>query len=310
MYGSNDPSRMSELAPLPRGRPRRIAYFGTPEMAVGPLRALVAAGFEVVLVVTRPDKRRGRGAATTASPVKAAAIELGLPVSHRVDDCLEIDADLGVVVAFGQLIKAHVLVALPMVNLHFSLLPRWRGAAPVERAILAGDVETGVCLMRLEEGLDSGGLLAVARVPLDDLITADALREQLVTVGTSLLVDSLQRGLGEASAQIGRVVYADKLRPAEFELDWTKSAVEVNRMVRLGVAWTTFRGRRLKILALTVLGEQGHPGRLSQPLVVGCGSGSVQLQSVQPEGKQPMAATAWANGARPVVGETMNEQVD
>ena len=123
---------------------------------MGPLQALVAAGHEVVLVVSQPDKRRGRGGALLPSPVKAAAVELGLPVTERVDDLLDAGAELGVVVAYGRLIHPHVLAVLPMINLHFSLLPRWRGAAPVERAILAGDPVTGVCVMALEEGLDTG----------------------------------------------------------------------------------------------------------------------------------------------------------
>src|SRR4051812_44188870 len=145
-------------------------------MAVAPLRALVDAGFEVTLVVTRMDKRRGRGSELMPSPVKAAAVELGLPVSHSVDDVLAADADLGVVVAFGQLIKPHVLDAVPMVNLHFSLLPRWRGAAPVERALFAGDTETGVCLMQLEEGLDTGPIYSRVVVPIGPTATADDLR--------------------------------------------------------------------------------------------------------------------------------------
>ena len=128
--------------------PRRLVYFGTPEMAVPPLRALVTAGFEIGLVVTRIDKRRGRGSQLMPSEVKAAAVELGLPVSHAVDDALAVGADLGVVVAFGQLIKPHILDVLPMVNLHFSLLPRWRGAAPVERAAPKPPAETVDLRMR------------------------------------------------------------------------------------------------------------------------------------------------------------------
>ncbi len=155
-----------------------------------PLRALVAAGFDVALVVTRPDKRRGRRGDLSPSPVKAAAVELGLPVSHDVDDVLGTGADLGVVVAFGRIIKPHVLAALPMVNLHFSLLPRWRGAAPVERAILAGDERTGVCVMEVVDELDAGGVYRRAEVPVGDR-TADELRAELVAVGTDLLVDTL-----------------------------------------------------------------------------------------------------------------------
>ncbi|MFP5327603.1 MAG: methionyl-tRNA formyltransferase, partial [Acidimicrobiia bacterium] len=156
-----------------------------------PLRALVENGHDVRLVVTQADKRRGRGSATTPSPVKAAALELGLPVSHTVDDVLGTGAELGVVVAFGRLIKPHVLERIPMVNLHFSLLPRWRGAAPVERAILAGDRETGVCLMKLEEGLDTGPVYAVERTPIGEDESAEELRARLVEIGTAMLVEQL-----------------------------------------------------------------------------------------------------------------------
>src|SRR5688500_14598522 len=176
----------------------RLAYLGTPESAVPPLRALVEAGHDIALVVSRADARRGRGAATTPSPVKAAAIELGIPVTDVVDDVLALDppAELGVVVAFGRIIKPHVLAALPMVNLHFSLLPRWRGAAPVERAILAGDTRTGVDLMDVEEGLDTGGIHREAVLDIGPDETAEELRSRLVAAGTELLVTALAEGLG------------------------------------------------------------------------------------------------------------------
>ena len=135
-------------------------------MAVAPLLALHEAGFDIAHVVSRPDAKRGRGGALVPSPVKRAAIELGLPVSDRVDDVIGVGADLGVVVAYGRIIRPNVLDALAMVNLHFSLLPRWRGAAPVERAILAGDDRTGVCVMAVEEGLDTGGIYALAEVAI------------------------------------------------------------------------------------------------------------------------------------------------
>src|SRR4029079_8153688 len=188
------PEASLEIAVTAAAPPRRLVFLGTPQMAVPALRALVDAGFDVALVVTRIDKRRGRGSELMPSPVKATALELGLPVSHSVDDVLAVGADLGVVVAFGQLIKPHVLDVMPMVNLHFSLLPRWRGAAPVERALLAGDSETGVCLMQLEEGLDTGPVYRVVVVPIGPTITADELRRELVDVGTSLLVDELRAG--------------------------------------------------------------------------------------------------------------------
>jgi methionyl-tRNA formyltransferase len=276
---------------------------------VAPLRALVDAGFEVALVVSQPDKRRGRGPALSPSPVKQAALELGLPVSDRVDDLLEpgVDAELGVVVAYGRLIKAHVLERVPMVNVHFSLLPRWRGAAPVERAILAGDTETGVCVMALEAGLDTGPVHALERTPIDPDETADELRDRLVGLGTRLLVDTLVAGLGEPTPQVGEPTYAAKIDPAELAIDWARPAVEVHRLVRLGRAFTTFRGRRLLVLSAspdTGGPDPSAPGTLEGTLVA-TASGWLRLATVQPDGKGPQPAHAWRNGARPTPGERL-----
>lgn len=275
----------------------KLVYLGTPDMAVLPLSALVAAGHDVELVVTRADKRRGRGGATTPSPVKAAALELGLTVTHDVDDVIgaaEQGAALGVVVAFGQIIKPHVLAALPMVNLHFSLLPRWRGAAPVERAILAGDDLTGVCVMRVEEGLDTGGVYAVRQVPISDTVTADDLRAELVAAGTELLVQTLAtpvaEWIGNAYPQEGEVTYAQKFAAADFEIDWAVPVVDIHRLIRVGGAWTTFRSKRLKINAADLV-----DGRIVPTLV-------------QPEGRPVMAFDAWRNGARPGPTELFGTQ--
>jgi len=274
------------------------------------LQALVADGHDVCLVVTRADKRRGRGSALVASPVKSAAEELGLAVTDRVDDVVDAGADLGVVVAFGRLIKPHVLGALPMVNVHFSLLPRWRGAAPVERAILAGDTETGVCLMQLDEGLDTGPIYTCARLAIGPEESATELRARLVQVGTQLLIDSLRKGLGTPTPQDGEPRYADKIDPAERHLDWTRPAVEIDRVVRIGDAWTTFRGNRLKVLRARP--SSGGPGPGASPgaldgVRVGAGEGAVELVEVQPEGKAAMAAADWRNGARPRSDERLGE---
>ncbi len=274
--------------------PRRLVFLGTPEMAVPPLRALVAAGFDVALVVTRVDKRRGRGPQLTPSPVKAAAVELGLPVSHAVDEVLGAGADLGVVVAFGQLIKPHVLDVVPMVNLHFSLLPRWRGAAPVERALLAGDDQTGVCLMQLEEGLDTGPVYACEAVPIEPSTAAAELRHDLVEVGTRLLVDELRAGLGEPHPQEGEPTYAAKVTAQDLRIDWTRSSVEVYRLVRVGGAWTTLHGRRLKILAAELI--DGHAPATNE--LIGDRVADLRLLAVQPEGRAPMSFDAFARGAR------------
>ena len=275
----------------------KLVFLGTPDMAVPPLRALVDAGHEVVLVVTRADRRRGRGGATTPSPVKAAALEFGLPVTHQVDDVLgaaEHGAELGVVVAFGQIIKPHVLAVLPMINLHFSLLPRWRGAAPVERAMLAGDDLTGVCVMRVEEGLDTGGVYAVRRVPISDTVTAAELRAELVTAGTEALVETLSapvaEWIGEAYPQEGEATYAQKFTPGEFEIDWAAPVVDIHRLIRVGGAWTTFRSKRLKIHAADLV-----DGRIVPTLV-------------QPEGKPTMTFEAWRNGSRPGPTELFGPQ--
>jgi methionyl-tRNA formyltransferase len=294
------------LAPLPSAPPRRLVYLGTPEVAVPPLRALVDAGFDVAHVVTRADKRRGRGGALSPSPVKAAALELGLSVSTEPADALEVGADLGVVVAFGRLIKTPVLEQLPMVNVHFSLLPRWRGAAPVERAILAGDERTGVCLMQVVEGLDEGGVFACAEMPIARDDTLDALRDRLVEVGTDLLVDTLRAGLDGPTPQAGEPTYADKIGPDDLHLDWTRAARDLERIVRVGGAWTTFRGRRLKVLAARAIDGRDAlaPGELAGDRV-GTGDGVIELAAVQPEGRQRQPMAAWRNGAHPAPGERL-----
>jgi len=286
------------IAPPPSGPPRRLAFLGSPSLAVPPLRALVEAGFDVRLVVSQPDRRRGRGSALMPSPVKEAALDLGLPVTDRVDDVLTAEVDLGVVVAFGKIIKPHVLEQVPMVNLHFSLLPRWRGAAPVERAILAGDDRTGVDLMVVEEGLDTGGVYARTELPIGPDETLEELRSRLVGAGTRMLVTTLRDGLPEPAPQVGERTYAAKIDPEELAIDWSRPAIEVHRVVRLGGAWTTVEGRRLKVWRTNV------PPRGEGPLVP-AGDGPVELVEVQPEGKPRLSAAAWRNGTRWVSGEPL-----
>jgi methionyl-tRNA formyltransferase len=286
------------IAPPPAAPPRRVAYLGSPPLAVPPLRALVDGGFEVALVVSQPDKRRGRGGGLQPSPVKAAALELGLPVTDRVQDVVDAGVDLGVVVAFGRIIPVSVLERVPMVNVHFSLLPRWRGAAPVERAILAGDEVTGVDLMVVEEGLDTGAVFARREVPIGPDDSLEDLRARLVEEGTGLLLANLRAGLPQPVAQAGAPTYAAKIDPTERELDWTTSATDVHRRVRVGDAWTTHHGRRLKVHRTHV------PPRGDGP-VVPAGDGPVELVEVQPEGKPRIDAVAWARGARWTSGETL-----
>lgn len=242
--------------------------------------------------------------------MKAAALRLGLPVTDRIDDVIGAGAELGVVVAYGRLIRPHVLDALPMVNLHFSLLPRWRGAAPVERALLAGDRETGVCLMGLEEGLDTGPVYAAVVVPIGADQTAEELRAALVAAGTDLLVTHLAggvAGLPTPVPQSGEPSYAAKIDAAELAIDWSRPADDVHRLVRLGRAWTIFRGKRLRIpRAALVPGPAPDGAGALDGLRIGCGDGrAIELVEVQPEGKAPQPAVAWRRGARPQPGERL-----
>ncbi|MEJ6511967.1 MAG: methionyl-tRNA formyltransferase [Actinomycetota bacterium] len=289
---------MTELTlARPPARIQRIAYFGTPDVAVEPLRALVAAGFDVAVVVSGADKRRGRGSESSPSPVKAAAIEMGLAVSDQLDDVLNATVDLAVVVAYGRIIPATVLEHVPMINIHFSLLPRWRGAAPVERALLAGDAETGVSLMDIGVELDTGDVYAESRTEIASNDTLSSLRERLVQMGATLLVDSLKQGLPDPQPQTGEITYAKKISSAELNIDWARTSTEVDRIIRLGGAWTTFRGTRLKIHEVSVVAAQGTPGSVDG-LVVACGEGALELLVVQPEGKAKQDASSWKNGAR------------
>jgi methionyl-tRNA formyltransferase len=287
----------------------RIVYFGTPADAVPPLRALVDARNDVAFVVTQPDRRRSRGAGLDPSPVKAAARGLGLPVRtpektrEIVEELRTSGAQLGVVVAFGQLLPVSVLDALPdFVNMHFSLLPRWRGAAPVERAILAGDRETGVQLMRIEAGLDTGPVFATARVTIDDDETAGELHARLVEAGTRLLVAQLEAiPTTVPEPQTGIATYADKLTVDEFRLDPRRAASDLARVVRAGNprpgAWFLVDGRRIKVWRAHVVDDGGAPiGAVDRKARMGTADGLLVLDDVQPEGKRPMAGSAWRAG--------------
>jgi methionyl-tRNA formyltransferase len=292
----------------------RFIYLGTPDASVPPLRALVAAGHDVAMVVTQPDRRRSRGAGIDPSPVRRVADELGLPVRtpnrarEVVDEVRDSGAELGVVVAFGQLLPVPLLEALPLgfVNLHFSLLPRWRGAAPVERAILAGDATTGVCLMQLEAGLDTGPVYAVEEVAIEPNDTAAALRDRLVEVGTRLLVDQLPMiAETDPTPQVGEPTYAEKLTVEEYRLDPARPAPELDRIVRAGNprpgAWMSVAGKRVKVWQARPVAtpeDPCEPGSITAHGVLCTADGGLALEEVQPEGKRVMAATAWRAGLR------------
>jgi methionyl-tRNA formyltransferase len=289
----------------------RIVYLGTPEAAVPPLGALVEGGHDVAFVVTQPDRRRGRGSDLVPSPVRAAAEELGLPVRtpgrarEVVDELRASGAEVGVVVAFGQLLPDDVLAALPngFVNVHFSLLPRWRGAAPVERALLAGDTETGVCVMQIDSGLDTGPVYASRSTPIEPTETAGELRGRLVDLGTELLLETLSTVAGRTpQPQVGEPTYADKLGSDEFELTWPRPATDLARLVRGGNpkpgAWFRDGDRRVKVWRAHPEDDALPIGKIDTHARVGTGAGVLVLDEVQPEGKRPMAGTAWRAGRR------------
>ena len=281
----------------------RLVFLGSPPAAATSLNALLEAGHDVRLVVSQPDRRRGRGPGLVPSAVKSLALERGLEVSDRVADVVGSGAEIGVVVAFGRIIPSHVLEAVPMLNVHFSLLPRWRGAAPVERAILAGDEETGVSLMRLDEGLDTGPVLATRALEIAPSETSASLTSRLADLGARLLVDTLAgvtQGLGPGEPQVGEATYARKIEPDELRIDWNRDALELERLVRLGRAWTTLRGKRLRVLSARAEptgATPASPGELHGHLVA-CGNGWLALEEVRPEGGRSMGTEAWKHGLR------------
>jgi methionyl-tRNA formyltransferase len=291
--------------PLPPSDPddiRRVAFLGTPQIAVPTLVALCDAGYEVPLVVSGADKRRGRGRDTSPTPVKVVALERGLAVVTAVDELLEVHhtnpIDLAVVVAFGKIIRPNVLAEIPMVNIHFSALPRWRGAAPVERAILEGDTTTAIAIMTVSEGLDEGDVWAQVPVPIDPSATVESLWNEMSVQGAQLLIDLMARGFLTHEPQVGEVRHAHKLTSEDLRLDWNRPASELHRIVRVGDAWTTLDGGRFKIHAAAIVDSVLPPGEIEDG-VVGTSDGGIELITVQPAGKPRMAAEAWANGARP-----------
>ena len=279
---------------------RPLVFLGTPTAAATILSELIRNGFEIAHVVTRADARRGRGSSTTPSPVNQVAIDNAIDVSHdwawvKENSNREL---LGVVVAYGKIIPAAVLSHTPMVNVHFSLLPRWRGAAPVERAILAGDARTGVCIRNVEETLDTGDVFARREIDIVDAHTTEKLTADLATLGGDLLVDTLTEGLGVAVPQQGESTYATKVSTDELLLDWNRSSIEVSRIVRAVRSYTMLGSQRLKVIQAELITDrlQLSPGQCDGAGCVGTRDGAVRLVAVQPEGKAVMDAVAWLRG--------------
>lgn len=278
----------------------RLAFLGTPDVAVLTLEGLHNAGHEIALVVSQPDVRRSRGGTLQPSPVKAAALSLGLEVTDDLDKLNDVALDGVIVVAYGKIIPDDLLNKFLMINIHFSLLPRWRGAAPLERALLAGDPTTGVCVMKIVSELDAGPVYARADLEIGEK-SLEELRSELGVIGTALVVDLLEDGLEslpEPTTQTGEVVYAAKMKKDEFLLDFTQPAAQVLRVIRLGSSFTFIENRRLRILSATLVPEySGSPGELVGE-VVGTGQGGLRLERVQGEGGREMDASAWRRGVR------------
>ena len=307
----------------------RLAFMGTPDFAVAALAELVAAGHEIAAVYTQPPKPRGRGREVRPSPVQAFAESLALPVRTPLSmrDPAEIEAfralelDAAAVVAFGQILPREVLEAprLGAFNLHASLLPRWRGAAPIQRAIMAGDAVTGVQVMRMTEGLDEGPILLSETTPIAWDETAASLHDKLAAVGASLLpraLASIERGGQHETMQAEEgATYAKKITPKETRIDWTRSAPEVDRRIRalspFPGAWfeaPSERGPvRVKALMSRISPAAGHPGEvLDDELLIACGDGAVRLLTVQREGRGVQDAGTFLRGFTLPVGTVVD----
>ena len=297
----------------------RLAFLGTPQFAVPSLAELVASGAEIVAVYAQPPAPRGRGQELKPSPVQAFAESLGLPVrtpaSMRDPEVIAefeaLDLDVAVVVAFGQILPAAVIAAprLGTFNLHASLLPRWRGAAPIQRAIMAGDPVTGVQVMRITEGLDEGPVLLSETVRIGPLDTAGALQERLAAVGARLLpraLGAVERGGAQETVQaMEGATYAKKIKPVEARIDWSRPAHEVDRHIRglspFPGAWfeaSSDKGPvRIKALLSGLDEGEGAPGEvLDEHLLIACGSGAIRLLQIQREGKQAQDAPTFLRG--------------
>ena len=290
----------------------KVVFMGTPDFSVPVLDALVEAGHEIVCVYTQPPRPAGRGKKDRPSPVEARAEVLGLTVRHPASlkspeaqaGFAALGADVGVVVAYGLILPQAVLDAPRhgCLNIHASLLPRWRGAAPIHRAVMAGDDETGVCIMQMEAGLDTGPVLMRRAVTIGAEETTGELHDRLSALGAGAIVEALER-IGdlvpEPQPEAG-VTYAAKIDKAEARVDWRRSAVEVDRLIRglspFPGAWCEMGGERVKLLGSKVVAGGGAPGEMIGPLVVACGQGAVQITRAQKPGKRAMQAGEFLRG--------------
>ncbi len=308
----------------------KVIFAGTPDFAAAALNAIAAAGFEIPLVLTQPDRPKGRGMQLQASPVKQAALALGLRVAQpeklrgnaeALAMLREVEADVMVVAAYGLILPQEVLDAPKhgCLNIHASLLPRWRGAAPIQRAIEAGDKETGVCIMQMDVGLDTGAVVSEHRYTILPTDTANEVHDALMALGATAIVADLQRlqdsGSLKATPQPeDGVTYAQKLSKEEAQVDWTQSAEVVARKIRafnpVPAAWTLWQGQPMKIWAAHSVAQQGVAGTVlaanGDGIVVACGTDAVCITELQAAGSKRMTAAAFLAGRPLEVGTTFS----
>lgn len=302
----------------------RIAFMGTPDFSSHVLGALIDAGHDIICVYSQPPRRAGRGKKLTASPVQRMAethnIEVRTPISLKADEVQvafsELKADVAVVVAYGLILPTAILAAprFGCLNLHASLLPRWRGAAPIQRAIMAGDRETGVAVMQMAEGLDTGDILCENRISISDQTTAGSLHDQLVEAGAILMVATVARledpELVAVAQSDDGVTYAEKISKSEAAVDWVRPAEELCRHIHglspFPGAYCEHNGTRIKLLGATLAKGKGQPGQvLDNELTIACGKDAIKLVLLQRAGKSPMPAKTFLNGHSISKGEVL-----
>ena len=307
----------------------RLVFAGTPAFAESALRALLEAGHEVALVLTQPDRPAGRGLRLRPTDVKVLALEHGLPLAQpgtlKSDQALQVlraaQAQVMVVAAYGLILPPSLLELFEFgcINIHASLLPRWRGAAPIQRAILAGDSETGISIMRMEAGLDTGPVYLRHSMTIEPDDTAGSLHDKLAMLGARCIVqalDALQAGPIRPAPQSDQgVIYARRIEKQEARIDWSEAAVQIERQVRafnpFPVASTSWRGDLLRVWrAHAVAREHGTPGRIEViggGILVGCGRGALLIQELQRAGGKPMLAADFSRGLRLAPGEILGK---
>ncbi|WP_107919233.1 methionyl-tRNA formyltransferase [Neisseria elongata] len=298
----------------------KVIFAGTPDFAAAALKAIAAAGFEIPLVLTQPDRPKGRGMQLAPSPVKQAALELGLRVAQpeklrnnaeALQMLKEVEADVMVVAAYGLILPQDVLDTPKhgCLNIHASLLPRWRGAAPIQRAIEAGDAETGVCIMQMDIGLDTGGVVSEHRYAIQPTDTANEVHDALMNLGAAAIVADLQQLKTEGRLKSVKqpeegVTYAQKLSKEEARINWSESAAVIERKIRafnpVPAAWVEYQGKPMKIWRAEVVAQQGRAGEVlfcsSDGLIIACGENALKITELQPSGSKRMDIAAFAAG--------------